>query len=901
MGFSLFIGINGFGQGVHVYGRLKDTILNRNCGNATLSVLKKDSTLLGIARSDVGGYFAFAGGIPAGNYIIQVRQSEHDIYSKPLLVPDCAQYDLGLLFLSPRSDTLTAVTISGQSLRPKLKGDTLEYSTENIRLQPNAAVEELLRRLPGLEIAPDGTITYNGEKIQHLLVDGEDIFGSSPTLVTRNFDGSQVARVQILERRSNQAQFTGVDDGVRTKTLNLVLKESARNSYFGKVEAGGGDNGDYNLNAIGSLFTGKQQITILGLASNVGVMGVSNSSGGSSAGISVGNPEADALGASAGTGIPQLTAGGLHYANTWNGLVDHLSGNYQYGHLFTQPVTTTHTVQTLSDSVYIQDQVSRSTNIQNQHLGNMAFDYKLNASSSLRFSFNGSSTAGRNQFAASESSSFNGVPVNGTERTIQSQVDNHGLNGEIGWRISAAAKPARVFSIVAGMSKSDNVNTGYLYSNNRFFQPNGILQSSDTTDERKQISDHSASYTFNLAYTQPVWKDAILAANYRVIFTADKPLVATYSLGNGKYNVYIDSLSSQFEDRTLRTQSTLNLQGKIKQLTYVVGSDWITYGFQQKDILHDSTGRYRYDNLASHVMLTFMFDPHLGLQLGYSSLTQAPSLSQLEPVINNNDPLHISIGNPELKPGFIQNIGFNIRRISTWMLNLGFNIAILDNSISSKTSTDSLGRQITQPVNVDGGRFVQGNFAANRKILGVDFGFRASTSFTRTMNYVNSDLTGNNTYSNGAGISLGKYVIDEYSIRVSTNFAYLDQTSSINPATPLRYWTQQHSGSLSFFFVRQYEINSTFSYTWQEKTSTFPGNTSVLLWNNYISRNFLHDKLVLKAAINNLLNANAGISRMNTGNITTESSSNILGRYWMFSAIYHFDRQVNKKKIILGD
>ncbi|HMI60259.1 MAG TPA: hypothetical protein VK518_05105, partial [Puia sp.] len=254
-------------------------------------------------------------------------------------------------------------------------------------MRPNASVEELIGRLPGLRIDADGTITFNGEKITQLLVDGEDLFASDPTLVTRSFDASKIARIQLLDRKSDQTRFSGIDDGRRTKTLNLVLKDDSKKGYFGKVEAGTNTQENYNATGLLASFKNREQIAALGLASNIGVTGFNTNSGSSAVGISSLNAIPDPMGASAGRGIPRMLATGLHYANTWKENDDHLVGNYQYGNLLTRPVTSSTTIQALPDSLYVQNRSARSINQQNQHLGYSTFDFLGDKSSSLQIGF----------------------------------------------------------------------------------------------------------------------------------------------------------------------------------------------------------------------------------------------------------------------------------------------------------------------------------------------------------------------------------------------------------------------------------------------------------------------------------------------------------------------------------
>jgi hypothetical protein len=791
----------------------------------------------------------------------------------------------------PKVDSLQPVTVLPTVLPPRMRGDTLEYNTSNIKLRPYAAVEELLAKLPGLRIQPDGTILYNGEKINQLLVDGEDIFGSNPTLITRNLDGSRIARVQLLDRKSEKSQFTGVDDGSRTKTINLVLKESSKNGYFGKAEAGGNTNGPYNANAFVSSFHSREQITGLGMASNTGVLGFSDATGGAYGNILLQTNSNDALGASAGTGIPRSLASALHYANTWDGSNQHLIGNYQYNTIFTQPVTTSHTVQSLPDTVYTQDQQSRSTNRQNRHWTYGAYDLAIDSLSAFKFSGFASDTREENQLNATGSSLFNGDTVNSSQRSIRSNVDRQNMQGTLSFRRRSVRQPEKIFSVSATIGQTNNTTNGYLYSMNHYYPSNGTPETMDTTDQRKVITSHLASWGTNISYTQPLWKRTVLALEYGLSVSNSRAQQATYDRGNGKYLDYIDSLSSDNRDNTVNQRLTLNLQGGTRKLYYAVGGNLLFYTHRQSDQLTDSVVSQRYLNFAPRIMITTINNPKNQFSFIYTGSTQQPSITQLQPVKNNNDPLHIFIGNPDLKPGYNNNFALNYHHLGGWVTHLSLKFGLTGNTISTRTTTDSLGRQISRPVNVNGGRNLGLNFSINRKVLGMDLGFNSAGSYGRNVNYVGSDLSHNDNYSGSGGMTLAKYVQDLFSIRLDTKFTYQDNRSSVNTNAPVRYWTQNHNASLSIFALKGYELGTQATYTWQEKTSVFDKNTSVLLWNAAISRNFLDSRLAMRLQAINLLDRNSGISRSNSGNTNTEASTNILGRYWMLSLTYHFNHQ----------
>jgi Outer membrane protein beta-barrel family len=796
--------------------------------------------------------------------------------------------------LAPKTDTLKPVIVTAK-LRPRMKGDTLEYNTEHVLLRPNAVVEELLRQLPGLQIDAQGNITYNGEKIEHLLVDGQDIFGSDPTMVTRNFDAGKVARVQILDRKGDQAIFTGIDDGVRTKTLNLVIKESAKDGYFGKMEAAGDENKYYNGNAVLAAFKGKQQFTALGLASNTGATGFSSTAGGETSSLSFLNWNQDALGASAGTGVPRFVSAALHYGDVGRRPEDIFGLNYQYSNLFTQPVTTSDTRQLEPDSVYDQFQQSQSINQQYQQWVYGTYEFAPSRLSALKINFYGIRIQAANQFSANGMDSFNDTLVNSSVRAIHDQLTRENIGTDLFWRMQAGSNPERVFSVNGGFQRGSDENNGYVYSLNRFYQPNGSIQSMDTTDQRKQISDAPAKANFALNFAEPVWAGNVLGISGGFSIADDRPVQNTFDRGDGKYQAIVDSLSSQLNTKTIQPFTMITLQGKIQRLSYMLGNSLYGFSYHQDNLLTDSSLNMRYFNWAPRALLSFHLNPTSGFSFYYNTSVEEPTADQLHPVTNNSDPLHIILGNPDLHAGSSQNFRLNLYRFKTWIVNLGMTGSLIGNSISTRTLTDSLGRQISQPLNVSGGGTAGLNFSVSRKVFGVDLGLHGQDSYTRSVNYVNADLSHNTTNTVGGGFSLNKYDASKYALQVNTNFVFLGQSSSIDPAAPVHYWSQNHRGSVTLFFIRNFEVNTNAVYTWQQKTSAFTGNTSVLLWNAYVSHNFFNNRLVAKFQFNNILNANAGVTRTNALNTYTQSSTNILGRYWMLSAAWHFDHKFKHK------
>ena len=875
-----------------IRGRLADSNLDRGCPQVVVAILDNDSSLVRFTRTRKDGSWAIRG-IPAGTYLLLTTHPSYDDYLARIVIRKDSITDLGAIYLQPKSDSLTAVIVTPRNPPMHIRGDTLEYNTANVKMHVNATVEELLKRLPGVQVDQDGNITVNGVKVQRLLVDGEDFFGGDPTIVTKNFNADMIARIQFLDKKSSQADFTGVDDGQRTKTVNLVLKEDAKKGYFVKMEAGAGLAGYENVNGMLGAFRGPRQLAALAMTANNGTTGFS----GEGAGLSIGGGPGDALGASAGGGIPQVEGAGAHYADKWNGNEDHVSGNGSFGFLSTRPYSTSITQQTLPDTVYTQAQSSGSVNVSNQQRLNADYDYIPVTVQAFRISMGGMKAAGNNQYATTGNSSFNDTLVNSSRTTIRSITSNDQFNGTVMWRIRTRKKKARNFSLTAGISNQSNTSSGYLYVLNNFYRPDGSLLNIDTTDQRKVISSSNQNFNTNLNYTESLWVNTVLAVRYNVNFNQSETQQSTFGKGDGKYQDVIDSLSNHYRNNVLSQTATINLQGTGRPLSYTLGGDIRRYSNLQENVQTDSTLKYQYTTLNPRVDARYAINKDQGISFNYLANTQQPSITQLQPVQNNNNPLFITLGNPNLRSSFSQNFGLGFNAVKPVFFNIGLHFGYTSNSISTRVYTDNLGRQISQPVNVSGAENGGLYLGMNHKFKGsgIDLGANANLSVGRSVNYVGDILSNNNSLNAGGGLSIGKYVADRYSIRFNASANYSSTVSSVNPSLSTRFWTQNHSFELSWFPVPGLELNTTGNYNWQEKTSTFTGNNWTFFWNAFVSKNFLQNRLVIKWRVNDILGQNAGIGRSISGNTTTQTTSNIVGRYWMISASYRFIRHSKLK------
>src|SRR5258705_2412454 len=323
----LFIASSAFSQSQTLKGTLKDTSENRTLINTVISVLtKKDSVLVKFARADKDGNFKIQG-LKEGSYILMITHPYMGDYFDNVEVKSDAPLELGNVYLTPKSKLLSEVIVkSGSPI--KIKGDTLVYTADSFKVRPGANVEELLRRLPGITVDKSGQITAMGERVKKVLVDGEEFFGSDPGIATKNLRADAVKEVEVFDKKSDQAEFTGIDDGVRDKTINLKMKEMK--GYFGKAELGGGLKDKYNNDVMINSFMGKRKMAAYGIMSNTGQTNLDwqdaqNYGGGDIDGMSSGISDdggmfimisggEDSYGEGR-NGIPKNWNGGLHYSN----------------------------------------------------------------------------------------------------------------------------------------------------------------------------------------------------------------------------------------------------------------------------------------------------------------------------------------------------------------------------------------------------------------------------------------------------------------------------------------------------------------------------------------------------------------------------------------------------------
>lgn len=896
-----------------VTGTVRDTFNVKSVVFASVSLIRKsDSILISHTRSDQQGKFVLASQ-DTGRFIVLIAHGSFADYVDDIdLKEGDTQKDLGSIGLIQRTQMLKEVIIKNAA-SIKIKGDTLEYLADSFKVKQGAMVEDLLKVLPGIQINKKGEITAMGEKVEKVLVDGEEFFGDDPTIATQNIQSKVVEKVQVFDKKSDQAQFTGFDDGQEQKTINLKLKDNMNHGEFGKVELGGGWKDRWQNQAMVNSFKDKRQMSVYGLMSSNGKTGLgwedknTYASDGSGGGMQMDEDgafmwnfsgdedEGDGFGRG---GIPEgftkAWVGGAHYANKWNDGKQHLNANYSFGRINRTKRETSYRENILPTGKYYTIDTSSSFSSRNTHRISSKFTWMIDSSLTLVYNLN-------SRIAFNESLSSNNtanqsateVPINSSNRDI----DNNSTTTRVSNTITLNKKFKKT-----GRTASLNVSQTYNNSDGEGMQTGyndyniGGANTHEVLDQKKDQKQLKNNYSADLTYTEPLSKKFLLKTSYGYAADAslsdNKTLVKPSAVED--YSKRIDSLSSEFDSKVYSHTVGAELKFNEKKYNITAGAKARYSMFHQDDLVRNKNYDYNRINLFPTLRFNYKFDQFRRFNFSYNGSTRQPSITQLQPVQDNSNPLEVYIGNPDLKIGYTQNFNigyFSYKVLSARSLYAGATFSNSFNNIALNRTIDERGRSVNQYVNLNGG--YNANFYAGigTKIpktplegkLNIGGNYAHTPSIT---NYI-TGFTNSLSFSLTPGLTYSKEEKFFTSIDLGTVFS--NTTNTIQTSRNIRYFSFTPSASVEIYLPHDFEFGTDADYQYTPPVAPYNNSFSRLIWNSYISYKLLPKKnLELKASVNDMLNQNKGYERTTTNNTNTERYFQTLGRYWMLGAVWNF-------------
>lgn len=871
-------------QPYEIKGNVKDTVNFITTQYTSVALIQaKDSVLKAYTRTDEQGGFVLKATTP-GDYILIISHPSFAEYTETVKL-DKPLTDLGSLYLFSKSHLLTEVAVYDRHAIT-VKGDTTEYAADSFKVRAFANVDELLKKLPGIEVDRKGNIRAQGESVKKMLVDGDEFFTDDPAVVAQMLRASAVDKVQVFNKKTAQAEFTGIDDGKKIKTINLVLKEDAKQGYFGKIQAGGGLPDYFDNAAVLNAFKKKRKLAAFGNMNNVSTSGGSDYNTSSSGNSSAGQRS--------GEGLPKNWTTGAHYDNKWfrNDALS-IAGDYRMGKNVLESNSSSQTKYILPDTQYLSRQSNSTFSSNVRHTVNMSSEIKLDSTATLRVSVNGGkSRAQQHSLNTTET-------VTLSERRINAQVQDQNTTTDASNAVTdifygkKLGAPGRTISLNLRNDYNDNTATGFVNSLNQY----GSSGPADTLNQRKINDSKKNILMAKASYTQPVSKNIFLEFNYEFNFSSNKSQQLSYDIPSGDNNpsgVLNRDYSSDYKVNVMMNTLGGNFKVNKKKLNFMAGAAVAQTDYRQRDYLGSRNMNQAYFNFFPSAMLQLRPGNNRNIMLNYNGQSNQPSLEQLQPLVQNTDPLNISIGNPNLKQEFRHMLGmnynsYNIRQGSYTFANANFSFT--QNAITQTETVDAAARRVYQYTNVDGnyngGLYVGYGFKV--KPLNLNSNVRAGGAYTRTTNYINSALNVNSGQNYSLDLSLNYLKDTLLDLSYSVTSTYNINSSSIRQDISNNFWSVQQEADASITLPWGFRFNTSALWQLRPKIDENDKNNSLVKWNAAISKSFLKDRsLVASCTVNDILNQNVGFSRTAFNNYITDRTYLTIRRYLMFTLTWNF-------------
>jgi len=900
-----------------VKGNVLDSAQNEPLKFATVLFINlSDSTAKAYSTNDLGGFRISS--VPNGKYQLSISYVGFKKYAKNFEIKD-GSLDLGNIALGLDARNLQEVTVEGLTERIRQNGDTTEMNAAAYKVNPDATAEDLVEKMPGVVIS-NGQVQAQGEDVTRVLVDGREFFGDDPNAALKNLPAEMIEKIQIYDQASDQAQFTGFQDGETSKTMNIITKVSMRNGEFGKIYAGGGTDETYNVGGSINLFRPKARTTILAQTNNINIqnfstrdlLGITSGGGRRGGGGGRGGRGGGGGGGGGGNannfqvgqqgGINETKAFGINYSYEDAKRIK-FSGSYffnQSDNSSDESIFRQFTVPENEGQTYMENSFSPSRNTNHRFSGQL--EYKIDDKNSIimrpRFTFQ--DNAGSAIVTGSTLLGEDLLNQTNTENT--SALEAFSFSNNLLFR-HAFEKQGRTFSINLNTGLNNNNGEGFLLSDTDFFVGNG---SSTDLDQFSDSNQDGFNMTVNATYTEPLANRSSILFTYAYSYQYNDSDTRAFDFneGNGDYTDLNTPLSNTFENDYYTHKGTIgyNLRGEKGTLTLRGTVQRAILDNDQTFPIQDNVDR-NFDNIVPSLTYRYRMDRGSSFSFNYRTSTNAPSINQLQNVINNTDPLNISAGNPELDQRYQHSATVRYNKVNAETSHSFFTLlssTFSDNYIGNSTTIASRdntvidgitlqpGATFSKPVNLTGYWNVR-SFVSYGMPLGFiksNLNFTGTVSYSQTPELINDELNNAQTPALGIGLVLSSNISEKIDFTISSNSTFSSVSNSLQTSANTDFFTQATRLRLNWIFGPSFVFRSTIAHTANSGLSE-GFNQNFVLWNMEAGKKLMKDKAELKLTIFDLLKQNQNIRRSVTGSYIEDSQTQILTQYFMLSFVFN--------------
>lgn len=897
-----------------IKGRLVDSA-SKPLGLATVTVFRAtDTALITYRLSTPEGDFKVPG-IPLNLLTrVVISYTGYEAYRKEFTLAGDTPLDLGTITMIPSSKSLEEVLVIAERPPVTVKRDTIEFNASAFRTLPTALVEDLLKKLPGVQVDAEGNITANGKKVNRIMVDSKAFFGDDPRMATRNLPANVIDKVQVTDDVDEKNRNTDGDLSNIGQVINLTLKKGVKKGWFGKVYGGGGTDDRYEAGGIANIYRDTLQLSVLAFSNNVNRSGFSfkevqdlggfkrsgfnsvmvMSRGGSQGfalnGISFGGTDA---------GIARTTGAGFNlnhapnknksfflqyfFGNTKNN-VEQLNNTQQFFHDTVENRLT----NTNNQRAVLSHNASAGANLKPDTLTDISFR------SSYSYSSNDEDIAARINVVNNK---FGPVSKAGGMQFNNTFANSYNHNLSVNRRSSS--KKGRTLGLYHYLNYNSSLQKYITESLSQFMYPAAIDR---VFNQLRQQEVPTLSTQVNLNYAEPLTKTLTLRLNGRYEYLKEQQDIYTYSKNSAssEYDVLLYAQSSGFDRLQNRYNANAALSFKINKLTLTAGVNglWQDIHNKFKNIKEPINLR------LFNILPAFNFN-WKQMSGNYSMMVTAPSVNYLSPVPDSTNPFFIRYGDPYLRPSKRHSIyanNFNFFQGTGASYNFYINGNIVNDDVILSRTIEPNGVQVVRPVNADGtvtfnvGVGFGKEFKNNPKFI---YSFRISPNayFDRRKLIVNNNVSRATTYQAGPNLTVSLNWNDVVEFRPQYSPSVSRTTYTDPYFKNIKAVTHYLENELIVRWPKNlvWETNVAYRYTDQVAPGLPKDN---LLWNAALTLLMLKDqKGMLKLSVFDILNRNNGLYRYTTQNQIVDQQTNVLKRFAELSFTYNIRNMGAPKKV----
>ena len=883
-------------SGVNVTGSVVEQGSDTPIEQATVRLLNvKDSAMVRGVVSARNGSFTLKN-VKKGSYLLHITFIGYDPLYQPLQITGKKNpVNVGKLELSDGAIELGEAVVIGKAPEVTVRNDTVEYNADSYKVTEGSVLEDLLKKMPGVEVDSEGKITVNGKEVKKVMVDGKEFFSDDPKVASKNLPAKMIDKLQVLDKKSDMAQMTGFDDGEEETVINLTVKPGMKQGWFGNAYGGYGSKDRYEGNAMVNRFVNNDQITFMGGTNNTNNMGFSDLASTMFSGMGGGGGRRGGFGA--GSGITSSGNAGLNFSKEFKPDKLTLGGNTRYSHSDNDARSKSDRQNILPGDSSSYDNSEAMSRTKSDNFGvDFRLEWKPDTMTQLIFrpSFSLSHSMNDN-FSDATTLDNERDTVNTNKSSNYSESNGYNLNASIDFSRKLNNK-GRVFSATLSGGNSDSYSDGMNRSDIVYFNQTDALKNS-IIDQRSRYDNKGFNYRAYVSWVEPIGHNNFIQATYSISQRKQEALKNVYNQdADGIYNVLDSAYNQSYRNNFISQRASLSFKSQRAKFNYTIGLNLDPSYSSSENFVGDTTLSKitrKVVNLSPMAQFNYMFDKRTNLRIMYNGRTSQPSMTQLQPVADISDPTNITIGNPDLNPRYTNNVFIRFQQFTPEKQRAFMIMAngsyIINDIVSYTSYNQETGVKTTTYKNVNGNYSGNVRMMLNTPLKNKKFSINSMTmaSFANSNGYINEEKNTNRNLilSERGGIDFRSSYLD---LGVNGNIRYNATSNSLQKENNQNTFNYGAGGYTTIYLPLNFKIES--DVNWSTNSGYGDGfKQNEVLWNASASKSFLkNNQGTLRFKIYDILQQRSNISRSVTASYIQDSEYNTLGSYFMVHFIYRF-------------